>query len=288
MIHKSRNYIVTGASTGLGLLIAQQLVKDGANLLICSRNQSEILKARDLLTLISPASKIVPVSADVSNEADLDDLVETFFHNFQTIHGLVNNAGIYGPMGPSDKTSWTEWKKSLSINLFGSVYLINKVLPHMRSQSFGSIVQLSGGGATQPMPNFSSYAASKAAIVRYIESVALEHNPSNIRINSVAPGALNTRLLDQVLSAGEELVGSSFYQKSLAQKTQGGSDPSHASRLVSFLLSDQSKNISGRLISAIWDSWDCWPVHSEAIMNSEAYTLRRVTGQSLGFEWETK
>ena len=100
------------------------------------------------------------------------------------------------------------------------------MLPHFRAQRYGKIILLSGGGATKPMPFLSAYAASKAALVRFGETLADEVRDAGIDVNAVAPGALNTRLLDEVLEAGPAAVGQAFYEQSLKQKA----DRRHAAR----------------------------------------------------------
>ena len=92
----------------------------------------------------------------------------------------------------------------MEINIYGSVLPCRAVLPHFKQQRYGKIVQLSGGGATNPLPRISAYAASKAAVVRFAETLALEVQDDGIDVNAIAPGALNTRMLDEVLAAGPE------------------------------------------------------------------------------------
>jgi len=288
MNHHQRNYIISGAGTGLGREVAKRLVLQGANLLVFSRSIDAVQSLQSELHDLNSRSIVVSISADISKEKDVDNVISAFTSSFDRLNGVVSNAGIYGPMGESHKVSWTDWKESLSVNLFGAVYLINLSIPLLIEQGGGSIVQLSGGGATQPMPYVSSYAAAKSAIVRYIESIAIELQPYNIRANSLAPGPLNTRLLDEVIQQGPQTVGRSFYDKAIKQKLNGGADPAAACKLISFLLSDASLKISGKLISALWDCWEVWPAHLDAIQASDAYTLRRVSGKDRQFPWETK
>ena len=109
---------------------------------------------------------------------------------------LVNNAGVYGPKGLIEEVAWDEWEHAVRVNLFGSVLCCRAVLPHFRANGYGKIIQLSGGGATSPLPRLSAYAASKAAVVRFAETLAEELEGTGIDVNAIAPGALNTRLLD--------------------------------------------------------------------------------------------
>ncbi len=158
-------------------------------------------------------------------------------------------------------------------------------MPHFKHQAYGKIIQLSGGGATSPLRRISAYAASKAAIVRFAETVALECRDFNIDINSIAPGALNTRLLDDVLSAGPEKVGEQFYAAAINQKEKGGVPLARGGELAVFLASRASDGITGKLVSAVWDDWPAWPDHLDAIQESDVYTLRRITGRDRNLRW---
>ena len=91
-------------------------------------------------------------------------------------------------------------------------------VPHFTSRDYGKIIQLSGGGATTPLPRITAYAASKSAIVRFAESLALELQPHGVDVNAIAPGALSTWMLDEVLAAGTDRVGRDFYDRMTAAK----------------------------------------------------------------------
>ncbi|CAN5253347.1 hypothetical protein BH10PSE9_BH10PSE9_03710 [soil metagenome] len=106
-------------------------------------------------------------AADVTDGAAIKDLVARAIGDFGALHILVNNAGVYGPFGPVEEVDWSEWQQAVAINLFGSVMPVRAVLPHFKRQRYGKVIQLSGGGATGPLPLISAYAASKAAVVRF-------------------------------------------------------------------------------------------------------------------------
>ena len=175
-----------------------------------------------------------------------------------------------------EDVDWDQWRRAIEINLLGTVLCCRAVLPIMRRQGRGKIVTLSGGGATQPLPRISAYAASKAAVVRFTETLAEEVRGTGIDVNSVAPGALNTRLLDEVLSAGAERVGASFYERAQRQKSDGGTPLQRGAELIAFLASPESDGISGRLLSAVWDDWKSLPTERERLAQSDVYTLRRI------------
>jgi NAD(P)-dependent dehydrogenase (short-subunit alcohol dehydrogenase family) len=207
-----------------------------------------------------------------------------------TVHGelggidvLVCNAGIHGPIGRFEDAVWRDWMRAVEVNLFGTVLMCRAVISLMRKRSRGKIVVLSGGGATQPRPRFSAYAASKAALVRFVETLALELAGTGIDVNAVAPGALNTRLLDQVLAAGVDAVGAEDYARALRQRDEGGSSFESAAALVAFLASPDSDGITGRLISAAWDDWRSLADRREALAQSDVYTLRRILPEDRGW-----
>ena len=229
--------------------------------------------------------KIIAHPADVSSEQDVRELALVGLDRFPRIDILVNNAGVYGPLGPIEEIDWEEWARAVNINLLGSVMMVRAFLPHFKSNRYGKIIQLSGGGATSPLPRISAYAASKAAVVRFAETLAVEVREWNIDVNAIAPGALNTRLLDQVLDAGPEAVGGAFFERSLKQKEQGGASLRTAAELTAFLASSESDGITGKLISAPWDPWQDFPARLEDLSGTDVYTLRRIVPRDRGLDW---
>jgi 3-oxoacyl-[acyl-carrier protein] reductase len=257
--------------------------------MVCAREGGELDETgRELCALIGEGQIVRWRPTDVTNRAAVGATVQQTIAELGGLDILVNNAGIYGPFGPIEDTDWTEWVRAIEINLFGSVIVMRAVLPHFKGQGHGKIVQLSGGGATNPLPGISAYAASKAAIVRLTETVAEECKNERIDVNAIAPGALNTRMLDEVLAAGPDKVGAEYYARALRQKQDGGAAFNHAADLAVFLASAASDGITGRLISALWDDWARWPEHLAELDSSDVYKLRRITGRERGFSWGDK
>ena len=281
--------VITGASQGLGLEIAQHFLNAGANLILCARNAEQLESTITSLELYcNNEQRIYSIIADVSREENANSVIGLAIEKFNACHILVNNAGVYGPMGPIDDVNIHEWIRAVEINLFGSVYMSRAITPILKKQKYGKIIQLSGGGATAPLPNLSAYAASKAAIVRFAETLAEELREFGVDVNSIAPGALNTRMLDEVITAGPTKVGEIFYEKSLRQKEKGGSSLAIAATLAVFLASAASDGITGKLISAAWDRWGDWPNHLDELRNTDAYTLRRIIGSDRSITWGDK
>ena len=285
----NKQAIITGANQGLGLEIARKFVLAGADLMLCARNAGMLENARtELAGLTSAGQKIVTQVADVSLESDVHSVVAQTLELLGGCHILVNNAGVYGPKGEIESVDWADWMMAIQINVCGSVLMSRAVLPHFKAQRYGKVIQLSGGGATNPLPRISAYAVSKAAIVRYAETLAEEVRGTGIDVNSIAPGALNTRLLDEILQAGPQKVGQAFYERSVKQKETGGAPLEKGADLALFLASSASDGITSKLISAVWDDWEHWPEHLNELSSSDVYTLRRIAGRDRGFEWGDK
>ena len=278
--------IVTGGSHGLGLEIARAFAQAGARVAVCGRDPEALARARMELVSIAPeAGSIETIQADVSEPESVERLVARAVERFSQIHVLVNNAGVYGPKGLVEEVAWDEWEHAVRVNLFGSVICSRAVLPHFRANGYGKIIQLSGGGATSPLPRLSAYAASKAAVVRFAETLAEELRGTGIDVNAVAPGALNTRLLGEVLAAGPNGVGNAFYERAVEQRSSGGTPLDLPARLVLFLASAASDGITGKLISAPWDPWEQFPSFAEDLWGTDVYTLRRVVPSDRGLAW---
>jgi NAD(P)-dependent dehydrogenase (short-subunit alcohol dehydrogenase family) len=281
--------IITGANQGLGLEIARKFVLAGADVLLCARNVHLLQEVQtELSKLAASDQKIVAKAGDVSIEADVKAIVNEAMAELGGCHILVNNAGIYGPKGEVEAVDWAEWIKAIEINVYGSVLMCREVIPHFKAKGYGKIIQLSGGGATNPLPRLSAYAVSKAAIVRFTETLAEEVRGCGIDVNAIAPGALNTRMLDEILEAGPEKVGHEFFERSLKQKASGGAPLDLGAELAVFLASVASDGITGKLISAIWDNWEYWPEHLNELSSSDVYTLRRIIGRDRGLTWGDK
>jgi len=280
-----RKAIVTGGNRGLGLEIARGFVAAGADVAIGARDEALLSTEVGRLANMRPDGRIIGRKLDVASETDCHAFVEWAIAELGYIDVLVNNAAIHGPIGPLELVDWTNWVEAIEINLLGSVMMARAILGHMKSRQRGSIIQLSGGGATNPLPSISAYAASKAAVVRFAETLALEVKDYGIDVNSIAPGALNTRLLDEVLAAGPEKVGKDYHDRALGWKKSGGVPLDKAADLAVFLASDAARGITGRLISAVWDKWDEWPEHLDELSGSDLYTLRRIAGRDRGQSW---
>ncbi len=283
---EGRAAIITGANQGLGEAIARAFLQAGADVMLCARDDAKLATVTaELRGLCQAGQRVESMRADVSKPHDIELLISTSLEKFPEIHILVNNAGVYGPKGALDAVDWDEWVHAVEVNLFGSVLAARALLPHFRAKHYGKIIQLSGGGATAPLPFISAYAASKAGIVRFMETLAEELRSEGVDVNSIAPGALNTRLLDEVLQAGPDKVGAAFYERARKQKAEGGSPLERGAQLAVFLASAASDGLTGKLISAVWDPWENFPERLPDLQGTDIYTLRRIVPKDRGQSW---
>ena len=282
---KGLNALITGGSQGLGKVIAEHYLREGAKVMLCARNNNELAATAKELGKRFQSSKVLFKRCDVSSESGVSDLFRETALHLGPLHALVLNAGVYGPMGPTESVDLNEWRRAIDINLFGVLLPCRAVIPQFKQAGRGKIVVLSGGGATNPLPNISSYAASKAAAVRLMETLAEELKPHRVDVNSIAPGALATRLVDEVLTAGPEKVGSAFFEKNKQWKEKGATPLELGARLAVYLASSDSDGITGKLISAQWDPWADLQEHREELAKSDIYCLRRIVPEDRGKKW---
>ncbi len=186
------------------------------------------------------------------------------------IDHLINNAAITGPCGKLEKLDFQEFEETIQINFLAPVFLIKIILPLFLKQNSGTVINLSGGGATAPRPHFGAYGASKCALVRFTESLALEY--PKLHFYSVAPGAMKTPMMEGISKISTDKIGKE-QEEALHRMKHGGDDPRKAAKLIHWLCETEPKELNGKLISAKWDNYLNPPVNHPAL---PFWTLRRV------------
>ena len=272
---KSKRIIITGGSLGIGFAIAKACAGQGAEVIIAARNQGNLEDSLKKIKSISEKNHIA-YSLDVGDLKAVKVFAEWIKNEGLVVNGLVNCAGIYGPIGKTPNIDMENFTQAIRINFLGTVYMCSVFSPLLVSSTNKKIVNYSGGGAASPFPNYSAYASSKAAIVRFTENLSRELDDDGFDINCIAPGFVITRLHQETVNAGPEMAGTRFYENTKKQIIDGGVSPEKAAALTVFLLSGDSNGITGKFLSAPWDPWGDETFQKSLKEDNDLATLRRI------------
>jgi NAD(P)-dependent dehydrogenase (short-subunit alcohol dehydrogenase family) len=264
------NILVTGSSSGIGKFLADSLA---------AKNHAVCRIAR------SPQDGF-SFPCDVADWSALQKCSEMISVKWQSVDGLICCAGIQSPIGPAMEMEPAAWRSAIGVNLDGTFFSIRAFYPLLcQSQGRAKIICFSGGGSTSPRPNFAAYGVSKTGVVRLVETLAAEWQNQALDINSIAPGAIFTRMTEQVLAGGAAAAGKKEFEQASKLPRDNIQALQKVLGLVDFLLSEKSDGISGRLISAPWDPWPQLSAHREELAGSDIYTLRRIVPEDRGKKW---
>ncbi len=294
--------LISGASQGLGRYLAERFWSAGYSLILTSRDLESLYNLAhklsqpitDELKGITSSQKISVYACDLADSKDIDYLMKRLYSQHSSIDVLINNAAIQGPVGKTHEL-WESYPESyleaIQVNLLAPIELSSRVIPLMReSKAYkgfrgGSIINLSGGGATGPRANFSAYATAKAGLVRFSETLAEEVKDLGIRVNCIAPGAMKTAMMQEVLDKGVQFAGAAEFATAQKIMSEEGASMERVAELALYLASPDSIGITGKLISAMWDNWRALSGHTEDIKASDIFTLRRIAGRDRGMPW---
>lgn len=264
--------VIAGVSGAIGSAIAWRFCQEGARLALTYRGELP----RGIAGKLSGDRRNVNFyPLEITDWEQVQKTIHQVEADFGGIDALVNCAGVIGPIGRLEDTDVAEWKRALDVNLTGPVYLARAVLPALRRRGHGKIIFFSGGGAAYGRPYFTAYSSAKAALVRFTESLAQEVESIDVQVNAVAPGPIESRMWDEMRSAGS-VGGPKLLEEIKRMQESGGASPDRAAALTAFLASDRSNGVTGRLVSALWDDWESIEGNVQKLVRSEAWTLRRV------------
>jgi len=279
-----RYVLMTGASRGLGRALATAFWEAGAHLLLVDRRQ-EGLDAVAAELQPRPSQHVWTLPVDLADADGAERIVSAARTWWPRVDVLVNNAAIQGPIGPLSGNDWGSWVVTLQVDLVTPAALCRLVTAWMTEQGGGSVINISGGGATSARPNYSAYATAKTGLVRLSETLAEELRPHGIRVNCVAPGTMATEMLGETLKSGPDVAGTQEYEVAARVLGEGGTAMRRATDLCLFLASSASEGVTGKLISALWDPWERLQEYRGDLDGSDIYTLRRIVPRDRGKDW---
>jgi len=280
---KDKVAIITGGSRGIGKAIAERFASEGCNLMLVSRTKSELTETTESIRK-QFSIKVSSYQTDIGNEIEVKSMVQRTIAEFGKINILVNNAAIIGPMDEISQIDGKEFFDTLKNNIGGTVFCAKAVIPYMKSQGHGSIINLSGGGGLSPLPYYDAYSASKAAIVRLTENFALELEEYNINVTAISPGAVNTKMFDEQLEAKKNSIGYKNWTDLQNRLASGGDPIEKAPELALFIASKNRKEFNGKVISAIWDDWEKISNQKENIIDTDIFQMRRIVPKDRDIE----
>ncbi len=266
---KNKNVLVTGGGRGIGKRLALGFARLGAKIALLSRSKAELDLAQ--IEIEQAGANALRIRADVTDPEQLAlavDRVRVVFGGPVDI--LICAAAIQGPLNSFTQSTWKAWNEVIEINLMGVVHSCRAVLPSMIEKRAGKIIALVCGAGVSPLRNFSAYATSKAAVVRFVESLAAEVADYNIQVNCFDPGPAYTNLTDEIIRAESRLDGSVISEAKETRRT-GGVSPELQLEHATFLASERSNHITGKLIHVT----DDWKKLQSASLRPDALTLRR-------------
>ncbi|MFD1157380.1 SDR family oxidoreductase [Roseovarius aestuarii] len=234
---KDKTIIITGASSGIGEAAALLFASEGANVVLGARREA---KLNALVSQIMQSNgHAVCLAGDVSDEAYAQDLVHLAERQFGGLDGAFNNAGIMGDMGPIPEMETGNWQSVLATNLTSAFFAAKAQLPALEKRGGGSMVftgtfvGFSNGG----LPGMGAYAASKAGLIGFVQSLASDHAAQGIRINTILPGGTKTDMAGDDPEA-HDFIASLHPLKRMAQ-------PREIAQSALFLLSDRASFVTG-------------------------------------------
>ena len=263
-----RRVLITGGSKGIGRVVADALAERGWRVALLAREEHALQRARGEL----PGEGHEAFAMDVADESAWERLAP----RLGDLQGLVCAAAVLDPVGPIGSYAVADFRRTLEVNVLGTLLAIRACLPALLA-SRGAVVTFGGGGATTPLARFDAYAASKAAVVRLSENIAVELAGQGVRVNSVAPGFVATGIHQSTLAAGPGLAGAEYFEHTRAELKRGGVPASEAAELVCWLLEgDPDAPFTGKLISAQWDAWREPRFRRRLAEERDLATLRRI------------
>jgi NAD(P)-dependent dehydrogenase (short-subunit alcohol dehydrogenase family) len=247
---QDRVALVTGSGRGIGKAIARQLLKEGASVVLNGRSEEVLSKAEAELSKDGP---VFAVAADVTDDDDVSHLVDQAIKKFGGIDILINNAGILGSERTFHELSLAEWKQVYDVNLWGVVRMTQAVLPHMREQGWGRIVNIASEAGTQPDAFKPHYDSSKAALINFTKNISKTYGEEGVLVNAVSPATTLTPLVSEMFRQRAEADGKTIdeVREQFVREERPTvvlnrlAEPEEVADIATFLASERASYVTG-------------------------------------------
>lgn len=243
--------IVTGGARGIGQSICVELAEKGANVVVADLNQDEMAETAEMVR--DTGQRALTVETDVASNESVTNTVDEAIKEFGSVEYLVNNAGIAGPTAPCEDVSSEEWETTLAVNLKGPFHMCREVVPHMRAESFGRIVNIASVTGKRPLPNRTPYATSKMGVIGFTRTLAAEVGDANINVNAVCPGSVEGPRITSVFERQAAETGRTYEEIRSEVEAEAARGElvqrEDVAELVGYLCSDESSRITGQDIN---------------------------------------
>ncbi len=228
--------LVTGASVGIGRATAILLAQKGAKTILLDINYEKLQDVKEEISVYN--NDVLIYKCDVSDESNVNSTVLDAIEKFGKIDIVVNNAALWRNFEPFEETSTEKWHTFFNINVFGTVFVSKAVIPYMKNNNYGRIINIGSVAGVYGNRNMAMYSATKGAIISFTKAIAKELAPNNILVNCVSPGTVSN-------SDNPDITFTAPSDASYLRRT--GSDIENAN-LICFLASDKNGYISGENI----------------------------------------
>ncbi len=247
MLLEGKTAVITGAGRGLGRAIALEMARESAGVCLISRTGEQLQQVADEVRGLG--GRALAIEADVSQWDQISAAIDRAVEHFASINILVNNAAVIGPADFVMEATPDAWQQTIDINLNGGYHCCRLIVPIMKENNGGKIVNIVSGLGRMPYPRFAAYAASKSGLIQLTRSLAEELRQANIQVYGVDPGVMDTPMQAEIRNLDPEMIGPALHRRFVALKEEKQlRDPRKVARMVTVLTGSETDHLSGQII----------------------------------------
>jgi len=242
---EGKTAIITGAANGIGKACALIFAREGCRLALADLDEPALQKVQEQIK--SAGGSAVIRKTDVSMETEVKALIDLALNTYTNVDIVVNNAGISGGLYNLEDQDTDEWRMVYSVNVLGPVYATKHIIGHMKQRRAGSIINVASVAGVRSGAGGNAYSASKAALINFTQTSACEVGDSNVRINAICPGLIETEMTRPIFEHAREIGKESQLGKWC--ELRRAAKPEEVAGAILFLASDEASYITGQAIA---------------------------------------